>query len=78
VDLLNCNWTDAHSTPTEDGRYLVTRYNPVTKKEFVDILWYENGEWWNKQYHDDFHVIAYTGLPYHYPMRLYTQTELQR
>lgn len=65
------NWIDANQTPTEDGRYLVTRYNPVQKSEFVDILFFEKGEWWNGQYHDEFYVLAYAPLPHTYPYRMY-------
>lgn len=49
--------------PEKDGRYYVTRQDYVTQTDFTDILWYEKGIWWNRQYTGDFAVIAWQPLP---------------
>lgn len=49
--------------PKKDGRYQVTRYDYVTKTEFIDILWYEKGLWWDRRCTGDYAVIAWKPLP---------------
>ena len=49
--------------PSKDGRYYVTRHDSVTQTNFIDILWYEEGVWWNRQATGDYAVIAWQLLP---------------
>ena len=49
--------------PKKDGRYYVTRHNYVTQSDFIDILWYEKGLWWNRQSIEDYAVIAWMPKP---------------
>lgn len=48
--------------PKKDGRYYVTRHDYVTQTDFVDLLWYEKGMWWNRQATGDYAVIAWMPL----------------
>ena len=48
--------------PKKDGRYQVTRYDDVTKTEFIDILWYEENLWWNRRFTGDYAVTAWMPL----------------
>ena len=48
--------------PKKDGRYQVTRHDYVTQTNFVDILWYEEGVWWNRQSIGDYAVTAWMPL----------------
>ena len=52
--------------PEENGRYYVTRHDYVTQTDFIDILWYEKGIWWNRQSTGDYAVIAWMPLPESY------------
>lgn len=74
---MDITWTHADTPPAEEGRYLVTRYDKASETEFVDILFYEDGEWWNGMFHDDFGVIAYMPLPYAYKIRTYYLTRVK-
>lgn len=49
--------------PKEEGRYLVSRHDYVTKTNFVDILWFEKNVWWNRRFAGDFAVFAWMPLP---------------
>ena len=56
-------WIPCSERHPKDGRYYVTRIDYVTNTIFTDILWYEKGIWWNRQYTGDFAVIAWMPLP---------------
>lgn len=50
--------------PRKKCRYMVTRYDYVTKKEFIDIMWYEKKIWWNVHpMGGDYAVTAWMPLP---------------
>lgn len=59
-------WIPVSERLPEDGRWLVTRFDFVTNTCFLDILWYEKGVWWNRQYAGDFAVTAWMPLPESY------------
>ena len=56
-------WIPCSERYPKDGRYYVTRIDYVTNTIFTDILWYEKGIWWNRQYTGDFAVIAWMPMP---------------
>lgn len=49
--------------PNDTTRVLVLRYDYVTDTPFVDILWYEKGEWWNRHFRGDYAVTHWMPLP---------------
>ena len=49
--------------PEKDGRYQVTRYDYVANTEFIDILWYEENQWWNRHSTGNYAVTAWMPLP---------------
>lgn len=57
-------WISVEDRLPEDGtRNLVTRYDFVTNTPFYDLLWLDNGEWWNRQYAGDYAVTHWMPLP---------------
>ena len=56
-------WIPVTEALPEEGRYLVTRYDYVTKSSFIDILWFEKNTWWNRQITGNFSVLAWMPLP---------------
>lgn len=56
-------WTPANDAPRSEGRYLVVRLDDVTKTSFIDILWYEKHNWWNRHYPGDYRVTHWMPLP---------------
>ena len=52
-------WIKVKDRLPEDGRYLVARYDYVTKTFFTDILWYEKKTWWNRHFTGDYAVFAW-------------------
>lgn len=54
---------DKDRKPETGTRYLVVRYDYVTKTSFKDILWYDKGTWWNRQHGGDFAVTHWMPLP---------------
>ena len=62
IDAVS-EWIPCSERHPKDGRYYVTRIDYVTNTIFTDILWYEKGIWWNRQYTGDFAVIAWMPLP---------------
>lgn len=56
-------WIKVNDRLPEDGRYLVARYDYVTKTFLTDILWYEKGTWWNRLFTGDYAVFAWMPLP---------------
>ena len=56
-------WTSVTEALPEEGRYLVTRYDYVTKSSFIDILWFEKNTWWNRHFTGDYAVRAWMPLP---------------
>lgn len=49
--------------PKDVERCLTVRFDFVTKTSFVDILWYENGNWWNRHYHGNYNVTHWMPVP---------------
>ena len=56
-------WIPVTEALPEEGRYLVTRYDYVTKSSFIDILWFEKNTWWNRHFTGDYAVFAWMPLP---------------
>ena len=57
-------WTPVTERLPEDGiRCLVTRFDYVTKTPFIDLLWFEGGEWWNRHFCGDYAVTHWMSLP---------------
>ena len=56
-------WIPVSERLPKNGRYLVTRYDDVSKTEFIDILWYEGNLWWNRHFTGDYAVTAWMPLP---------------
>lgn len=54
---------DKGRKPETGERYLVVRYDYVTKTPFKDILWYDKGTWWNRQHGGDYAVTHWMPLP---------------
>lgn len=59
-------WMPVSEALPEEGRYLVTRYDYVTKSSFIDILWFEKNTWWDRQITGNFSVLAWMPLPESY------------
>ena len=52
------------SEPEQGKRYLVIRYNCVTKTPFIDILWHDAHDlWWNRLYKGKYNVTHWMPLP---------------
>lgn len=49
--------------PESTERYLVMRFDYVTKTPFCDLLWFENGRWWNRRYEGNYAVTHWMPLP---------------
>ena len=49
--------------PENGTRNLVTRYDYVTDHQFLDLLWFDKGEWWNRRYAGDYAVTHWRELP---------------
>lgn len=50
--------------PEQGKRYLVNRYDGVTKTYFTDILWHDAHDlWWNRLYSGDYKVTHWMPLP---------------
>lgn len=49
--------------PGNASRCLVSRHDYVTGADFVDILWYDSGEWWDRQHAGDYAVTHWMPLP---------------
>lgn len=71
-------WIPCSERLPKDGRYYVTRIDYVTNTIFTDILWYEKGIWWNRQYTGDFAVIACMPLPAPYKEQTMTLSEFAK
>lgn len=58
-------WHDAKSDPPKSvGRYLVARYDFVTRSLFIDLLWFDNDRWCNRLYYQgEWNVIYWMPLP---------------
>lgn len=62
VEPVN-EWISVKDRLPRDGRYLTVRYDQVTRSSFVDILWFERGDWWNRHYPGDYGVTHWMPLP---------------
>lgn len=49
--------------PESAERYLVMRFDYVAKAPFYDLLWFENGKWWNRHFEGDYAVTNWMPLP---------------
>ena len=49
--------------PESAERYLVMRFDYVAKAPFYDLLWFENGRWWNRHFEGDYAVTHWMPLP---------------
>lgn len=50
--------------PEQGKRYLVIRYDYVTKTAFIDILWHDAHDlWWNRLYKGQYNVTHWMPLP---------------
>ena len=57
-------WIPANDElPENASRCLVSRHDYVTGANFVDILWYDSGEWWDRQNAGDYAVTHWMPLP---------------
>ena len=56
-------WISVKDRLPKDGRYLTVRYDHVTRSSFVDILWFERGDWWNRHCPGDYAVTHWMPLP---------------
>ena len=72
LEKIADKWCDAVPTwipvtarlPEQGKRYLVIRFDEVTKTPFVDILWHDaNDLWWNRLYKGKYNVTHWMPLP---------------
>lgn len=50
--------------PEQGKRYLVIRFDKVTKTQFIDILWHDAHDlWWNRLYKGQYNVTHWMPLP---------------
>ncbi len=50
--------------PEQGKRYLVIRFDEVTKTQFIDILWHDAHDlWWNRLYKGKYNVTHWMPLP---------------
>lgn len=49
--------------PEQTSRCLVARWDYVTDKPFIDILWFEKGVWWNRLHGGNYAVTHWMPLP---------------
>lgn len=50
--------------PEQGKRYLVIRFDEVTKTRFIDILWHDAHDlWWNRLYKGQYNVTHWMPLP---------------
>ena len=49
--------------PEQTSRCLVSRWDYVTDKPFLDILWFEKGVWWNRLHGGNYAVTHWMPLP---------------
>jgi hypothetical protein len=49
--------------PEQTSRCLVARWDYVTDKPFIDILWSEKGVWWNRLHGGNYAVTHWMPLP---------------
>lgn len=65
IDALDKpQWIPVTERLPQDGeRALVMRYDSVTSVQFYDLLWFENGEWWNRHFAGDYAVTHWMQLP---------------
>ena len=50
--------------PEQGKRYLVIRFDEVTKTQFIDILWHDAHDlWWNRLYIGQYNVTHWMPLP---------------
>ena len=50
--------------PEQGKRYLVIRFDEVTKTQFIDILWHDAHDlWWNRLYKGQYNVTHWMPLP---------------
>lgn len=49
--------------PEQTSRCLVARWDYVTDKPFIDILWFEKGIWWNRLHVGNYAVTHWMPLP---------------
>lgn len=61
---LSPQWIPVTERLPQDGeRALVMRYDYVTSTPFYDLLWFDNGEWWNRHFAGDYAVTHWMHLP---------------
>lgn len=64
ADVAPVNWISVKDRlPEQTARCLVARWDSVTKTPFIDILWHENGVWWNRQHGGNYAVTHWMPLP---------------
>ena len=64
LEKADRGWISVKDRNPETGsRCLVVRYDQVTKTYFEDILWFDNGNWWNRHYDGDYAVTHWMPLP---------------
>jgi hypothetical protein len=57
-------WISVKERLPESGtRALVMRFDFVTKTPFYDLLWFDNGYWWNRNFTGDYAVTHWMPLP---------------
>jgi len=64
AELNKHYWIPMTERLPEDGlRCLVTRYDYVTETSFVDLLWFDNGNWWDRYFPGEYAVTHWMPLP---------------
>ena len=54
----------AERLPEQGKRYLVIRFDEVSKTQFIDILWHDAHDlWWNRLYKGQYNVTHWMPLP---------------
>ena len=64
-EILRKRWIPVTERLPEQGkRYLVIRFDEVTKTQFIDILWHDAHDlWWNRLYKGQYNVTHWMPLP---------------
>lgn len=64
-ELSKPKWIPVTEALPEQGkRYLVIRFDKVTKTQFIDILWHDAHDlWWNRLYKGQYNVTHWMPLP---------------
>ena len=65
ADVQPVRWIPVTERLPEQGkRYLVIRFDEVTKTQFIDILWHDAHDlWWNRLYKGQYNVTHWMPLP---------------